>query len=105
MYTRETFRPTNIEGGRNTSDTQLFIEARATMNIELMVRLFRSTDDVTALFREDKKLLFSVKPRIWMHDPHLIRYVAINQVSLWILENKPLYRFRRDRSQLSTPDK
>ena len=53
-----------------------------------MVLLFKSKVSTTELFRRNKRLIYFLKPRIWMEDPSCVGHVAINQVSFWIMEMK-----------------
>ena len=53
-----------------------------------MVLLFKSRASTAELFRRNKKLLFFLKPRIWMEDPTCVGHVSLNQVSFWILDLK-----------------
>ena len=80
------------------SDTELFLHARENRNLCTMMQLFASKTSTAELAQRDKKLLFELKPRIWMNDPTNVGHLAVNQVALWLLEKKPRY-FRNANSR------
>ena len=73
------------------SDTELFLHARDNRNLRTMVQLFVSKTSTFELAQREKKLLFELKPRIWMDDPTCVGHLAVNQVAFWLLEKKPRY--------------